>query len=86
MGAWKTKLIFLLIVYLVGFATALYCITPVPENRTGLPGEEVLARSALISDEFAQSLSAGLHKGVDFTKVVIWRAGRFMKQRLNERK
>jgi len=32
MGAWRSKFIFLLIVYFAGFATAIYILVPVPEN------------------------------------------------------
>ncbi len=49
MGAWRSKLIFLLIVYFAGFATAIYCLAPVPETRTSQLGEKSFANSALIA-------------------------------------
>ena len=82
MGGWRTKLIFLLIVYFAGFATAIYCLAPVPENQTC---EKSFVNSAFKSDEFAQSFNAGMHKCVDFAKDAAWRAGRFIKEKLDER-
>jgi len=52
MRGWKTKLVFLLIVYFAGFATAIYCLAPAPEVQ---PGEESSALSAVKSNQFAQS-------------------------------
>ena len=86
MGGWKIKLIFLLIIYFAGFATAVYCLAPVPENQTSPYGEKSYVNSALKSDEFAQSFNVEMHKCIDFTKDAAWRAGRYIKQKLNERK
>ena len=85
MGGWRTKLIFLLIVYFAGFATAIYCLAPVPENQSGQPCEESFGNSVLKSNEFAQSFNAGMHKCVDFGKDAAWRVSRFIKQKLDER-
>ncbi len=85
MGAWRTKLIFLLIVYFAGFATAIYCLAPVPETRTSQLGEKSFANSALKSDEFAQSFNAGMHKCLDFGKDTAQRVGTFLKQKLDDR-
>jgi len=85
MGAWKTKLIFLLIVYFAGFATAIYCLAPVPENRTSQVAEKSFVNSALKSDEFAQSFNAGMHKCLDFGKTAAQRVGTFLKQKLDDR-
>jgi len=82
MGGWRTKLIFLLIVYFAGFATAIYFLAPAPENQTC---EKSFVNSSLKSDEFAQSFNAGMHKCVDFAKDAAWRAGRFVKEKLDER-
>ncbi len=85
MGGWRTKLIFLLIVYFAGFATAIYCLAPVPENQFGQPREESFGNSVLKSNEFAQSFNAGMHKCIDFGKDAAWRVSRFIKQKLDER-
>ena len=86
MRTWRTKLIFFLIVYFAGFATAIYCLTPVTQNRDAKLSERGFAYSALKSDEFAKSFNSGMHKCADFGKDVSWRLGRFIKQKLDERK
>ena len=86
MGGWKSKILFVLVVYFAGFATAIYMLAPVPENYSGQFGEEGSSYSALKSDEFVQSFNAGMHKCLDFTKYAALRVSRFAKQKLNERK
>ena len=86
MRGWRSKLIFLTIVYFAGFATAIYCLAPVPENQTAEIHERKFAYSALKSDEFAQSFNVNLHKCVDVAKDVTERATEFVKQKLEERK
>jgi hypothetical protein len=61
---WRNKLVFLLVVYFAGFATAIYCLAPVP-SRTG---ERGFADSVLKSDKFAVAFNEGLHKLIDFGK------------------
>ena len=84
MGGWRVKLIFVLVVYFAGFATAIYSLAPAPEGQSYQGGEKSLVGSALKSDEFAQSFNAGMHKCLDFARDVAWRAGRFIKQKLDE--
>ena len=83
---WRSKIIFLLIVYFAGFATAIYCLAPVPENQTNQPAEKGFAYSVFKSDEFAQSFNTGLHKCIDFGKDVACHTGRFIKEKYNNRK
>jgi len=85
MGGWRGKLIFLLIVYFAGFATAIYCLAPVPENQGLKPCEEGLVHSAFQSDEFAQSFNSGMHKCIDFGKDAARQTGEFLKQKFGER-
>ena len=85
MGGWRSKLIFLLVVYFAGFATAIYCLAPVPENYANQNTEKSLVSSALKSDEFAQSFNTGMHRCLDFAKTAAWRAGEFLKQKYNDR-
>lgn len=86
MAGWRIKLIFLLIVYFAGFATAIYCLAPVPEGQSSqtFEDESSFAASALKSDEFAQSFNTGLHKCIAFGKKATVRAGRFIRQKLEE--
>ena len=85
MGGWRAKFIFLLIVYFAGFATAIYCLAPVPENQTDQNYQRSFAYSALKSDEFAHSFNTGMHKCLDFVKDSAWRAGVFIKQKYDNR-
>jgi len=80
--AWRSKLIFLLIIYFAGFATAIYTLAPVPESRTR---KKTFAYSAVKSDEFAKSFNVGMRKCLDFGKDVACRTGRFIKQKYNDR-
>jgi len=85
MRSWRSKFIFLLIVYFAGFATAIYCLAPAPDGQNLRSGEKSFMNSLVKSDEFAQSFNSGLHKCIDFSRDAAWRAGRFIKQKLNER-
>jgi len=83
MRGWKTKFVFLLIVYFAGFATAIYCLAPVPEAQVG---EKSLVYSAVRTEQFAQSFNVGMHKCLDFAKDATLRVSSFIKQKLNERR
>ena len=85
MKGWRGKIIFLLVVYFAGFATAIYCLAPVPGNQAVWSTERGFAHSVLKSDEFAKSFNAGLHKCIDFGKDAAHRAGKFVRQKLDER-
>lgn len=85
MRGWRIKLIFLLMVYFAGFATAIYCIAPVPENQTSETCERSFAFSAVKSDEFAKSFNSGMHKCIDFGKDAALRVGKILKEKLDER-
>jgi hypothetical protein len=86
MGGWRSKIIFLLVVYFAGFATAIYCLAPVPEDRANQTGETTFVYSVFKSDEFAKSFNTGMHKCLDFAKDAAQRAGKFAKQKLEERR
>jgi len=96
MRGWRTKFIFLLIVYFGGFATAIYTLAPVPENkanasanssflRSKTAGEESSVFSALKSEEFAKSFNTGIHKCIEFSKDAAWRTAKFIKQKIDQR-
>ncbi len=83
---WRAKFIFLLIVYFAGFATAIYCLAPVPEHQAGQSCEKSFAYSAIKSDEFAQSFNAGMAKCLAFVKDAAWRTGKYVKQEIDDRR
>ncbi len=85
MCGWRTKIIFLLIVYFSGYATAIYTLAPAPEKSTAQAGTKDLTYAAFKSDEFAKSFNQGMHKCIDFGKDYAWRAAKFMKEKLDEK-
>jgi len=86
MSRWRVKLIFLLIVYFAGFATAIYMLAPVPEqNQADASDEKSFAYSAFKSDEFAKSFNAGMHRAVDFGKAAALRVSEYIRAKLDER-
>ncbi len=96
MRGWRTKFIFLLIVYFGGFATAIYTLAPVPENKANASANSSFWRSktaeekssvfsALKSDEFAKSFNTGIHKCIEFSKDAAWRTAKFIKQKIDQR-
>ena len=98
MRGWRAKLVFLLIVYFGGYATAIYTLAPAPENKARASAESSFFRSikaqaeekgsvfsVVKSDEFKQSLNSGLHKCFEFSKEAAWQTARFIKQKIDER-
>jgi hypothetical protein len=77
----------LLIVYFAGFATAVYCLAPVPEDQAceSDDDEKSFLDSALKSDDFAKSFNTGMHKCIEFSKNAASRTAKFIKQKLDER-
>jgi hypothetical protein len=63
---WRTRFVFLLIVYCAGFATAVYCLAPTSEQGAG--GSLSLAQipGTINSEALAKSVSSGIHKCVGF--------------------
>lgn len=84
MRGWRVKLIFMLVVYFAGFATAIYCLAPVPEEQANQKGNKSLKVAMLESDDFARSFNVRLHKGLGVAKDAVARAGTFIKQKIDE--
>ena len=101
MRGWRSKLVFMLVVYFGGFATAIYTLAPAPENNANASAdssdssffrsikadveEKGSVFSAVKSDEFKNSVNSGLHKCFEFSKDAAWRTARFIKQKIDER-
>jgi hypothetical protein len=86
MRGWRIKVVFLLIVYFLGFATAIYCLAPAPENKSCQLSGRDLMFPVLKSDEFAKSFNTGMHKCIDFSKYTAWRASEFIKNKIEEQR
>jgi hypothetical protein len=83
---WRNKFIFLLVVYFVGFATAIYCLAPVPQDTGNQSDEKGFAHLAFKSEEFAMAFNEGLHKLIDFSKSAALRTADFIKQEYSQRR
>lgn len=79
MWGWRGKIIFLLIVYFAGFATAIYCLAPVDEHP-----DRGFTHSAIKSDEFAKSFNVKMHKCLDYSKDAARRAGAYLKEKFDD--
>jgi hypothetical protein len=82
---WRSKFVFMLIVYFAGFATAIYCLAPAPEGERRTRGTKSFA-AAFESEEFAQSVNSGIHKCVDMGKETALRAAEMIRERIEEAK
>lgn len=83
---WRNKLIFLLVVYFAGFATAVYCLAPAPQDAGNQRGEKGLANLTFRSEDFAMAFNEGLYKVIDFSKSAALRTADFIKEEYNQRK
>ena len=83
---WRNKLIFLLVIYFAGFATAVYCLAPVPQNTANRASERSFAHSALKSDEFAIAFNKEMHKLIDFGKSAALYTADLIKQEYSQRR
>ncbi len=82
---WRGKLVCLLIFYFAGFATAIYCLAPVPEEQAAFYGKQGFPQSAIKSDWFAKSANVALRKAVNFTADAAFRTIEQIKQKSAEK-
>jgi len=90
MRGWRIKFVFLLIVYFGGFATAIYTLAPVSENKANASQSKMTEQKSslyptLKSDEFTKSLNSGIHKCIEFGKNAALRTAKFIKQKIEQR-
>ena len=72
-------------VYFAGFATAVYNLSPAPDNYTEQHATKEIVKTELNSQQFMLSLNSGLHKCVGFAKDATVQAGKFIKQKIEDR-
>jgi len=84
MRGWRTKFIFMLIVYFAGFATAIYILAPTPENHPEKSSAKGFLDSTVKSGNFVASFNSGMHKCVETGKEAAWRTAKFLKRIANE--
>ena len=84
MRGWRTKFVFMLIVYFAGFATAIYILGPAPENQAADNSTKDFLDSTVKSGDFAASFNSGMHKCVEMGKEAACRVAQFLKEKINE--
>lgn len=84
MRGWRTKFIFMLIVYVAGFATAIYILAPAPDGSTDKAFSNISSTSSFDSQEFVKTFNAGIHKCLAFGKVAAGHTAEFLKEKLKE--
>jgi len=81
---WRTKFIFMLIVYFAGFATAIYMLAPAPDGGPNKSFSKLSPSSKFDSEEFVKSFNAGIHKCFAFGKVAACHTAEFIKEKIEE--
>jgi hypothetical protein len=86
---WRTKFVFLLIVYCAGFATAIYFLAPTPEKKTSQgksqsPLQLAQMGAALKAQELIKSFNGGMHKCVGFSKEAADEAAKLIEAKISE--
>lgn len=86
---WKNKVLVVLIVYFMGFATAIYALAPASTKATG-PIEpnhpKSFSQSFAKSDDFAGSFNSGMRKCLAAASAAAVRTGEFIKTKLASNK
>jgi hypothetical protein len=81
---WRSKFIFLLVVYFAGFATAIYALAPGAAKEDGMEAKNGFAHSFLKSDEFALSFNARMRKCLEAGRDAAQRAGTYIRDRMDK--
>ncbi len=89
MFGFRGKVLFTLVVYFAGFATAIYVLAPVDAEAMEVKEESLGANYSemrLDSEEFAEKASVGLHKFVSFAEGKASEVKRLVKAKLADGK
>jgi len=81
---WRSKFVFVLIVYFAGFATAIYCLAPAPQQKKGASHGKGSVGAAWRSDKIVGSVNSGMHKCVELGKEAAMRAAQLIKEKVEE--
>ena len=81
---WRTKFVFLLIVYCAGFATAIYYLAPTPAGQP--PQHLALSQmtAGMQPDRLLASLRSGMDKYLGLSKDAAQEAAKLLETKLNE--
>jgi hypothetical protein len=84
---WRSKLIFLCIIYFAGFATAVYMLAPPSETEKGENINQSSIQSAFANfdkQEFVKSFNSGMHKCIDYGKVAAKKTAEYVKEKAKD--
>lgn len=81
---WRSKFVFVLIVYFAGFATAIYCLAPAPVEKKGVSQRKGVFGPSLRSDKIALSVNSGIRKCIALGKEAAARAAALIKEKVEE--
>lgn len=81
---WRSKFVFLLIVYAAGFATAVYCLSPAPDPKPGQTLDKGRILAKLKSEEFTRSVNSGVHKAIAFGKEAATKTAEVIREKIDE--
>ena len=88
-GLEKVKILFLMIIYFAGFATAVYCLTPVHANPALHAGANTFAKSGALSEvklvEFKQSFYVAISRLGVVAKDTACGVYQFVRHKLDEK-
>lgn len=89
MKCWRSKLLFILIVYFAGFATGVYVLVPgsydLAEEQGRPNPPKSLTDSILKSDDFGQRFRTGMDKCVDFGRDASSKVGELLRKKYSVR-
>lgn len=80
---WRTKFVFLLIVYCAGFATAIYCLAPTPDGKSP-PLRLSQVGLAVQPEGLLKSFNSGMHKCLGFSKGAAEEAAKLLQTKIDE--
>ncbi len=84
MVGWRTKFVFMLIIYSAGFATAIYLTAPPPgEGEAGQSPKNRLS-GTVDSRKLAGAMNTGIHKVADLSKELAIRATALIREQVKE--
>jgi hypothetical protein len=81
---WRTKFVFLLIVYCAGFATAIYYLAPTPAGKLSQHLALSQMTSAVHPDRLLASLRSGMDKYLGLSKEAAEQAAKVLQTKLDE--
>ncbi|MBL7189928.1 MAG: hypothetical protein ISS70_26660 [Phycisphaerae bacterium] len=84
MKGWRSRFIFTLVVYLAGFATAIYTLAPAPEGKAIEHSDKNSPQSKFNSEEFVENFNTGMHKCLEFGKEAALRTGKLLREKVKE--